>query len=122
LRRPRGTLNPGGFDYQAWLYQQGIGATGYVRRLIDVSEDHGKVSGAGRWNLAMAAVSRQCERISQAIHSLPIGPQSAAALAAITVGDRRHLALWWSDLARLGIVHLMVISGLHIGLIAAWGW
>lgn len=122
LRRPRGTLNPGGFDYQAWLYQQGIGATGYVRRLIDVSEDHGKVSGAGRWNLAAAAVSRQRERISQAIHSLPIGPQSAAALAAITVGDRRHLALWWSDLARLGIVHLMVISGLHIGLIAAWGW
>ena len=125
LRRPRGALNPGGFDYQAWLYQQGIGATGYVRRLIDVSEDHGRaarVFEAGRWNRAMAAVSRQRERISQAIHSLPIGPQSAAALAAITVGDRRHLAQWWGDLARLGIVHLMVISGLHIGLIAAWGW
>jgi competence protein ComEC len=27
LRRPRGALSPGGFDYQAWLYQQGIGAT-----------------------------------------------------------------------------------------------
>ena len=125
LRRPRGALNPGGFDYQAWLYQQGIGATGYVRRVIDVSEDTGSaaiVAGAGRWSHAMAAVSRQRERISQAIHNLPIGPPSAAALAAITVGDRRHLAQWWGDLARLGIVHLMVISGLHIGLIAAWGW
>ena len=125
LRRPRGALNPGGFDYQAWLYQQGIGATGYVRRVIDVSEDTGSaaiVAGAGRWSHAMAAVSRQRERISQAIHNLPIGPPSAAALAAITVGDRRYLAQWWGDLARLGIVHLMVISGLHIGLIAAWGW
>ena len=125
LRRPRGALNPGGFDYQAWLYQQGIGATGYVRRVIDVSEDTGSaaiVAGAGRWSHAMAAVSRQRERISQSIHNLPIGPPSAAALAAITVGDRRHLAQWWGDLARLGIVHLMVISGLHIGLIAAWGW
>ena len=125
LRRPRGALNPGGFDYQAWLYQQGIGATGYVRRVIDVSEDTGSaaiVAGAGRWSHAMAAVSRQRERISQAIHNLPIGPPSAAALAAITVGDRRHLAQWWGDLARFGIVHLMVISGLHIGLIAAWGW
>ena len=31
LRRPRGYVNPGGFDYQAWLLQQGFSATGYVR-------------------------------------------------------------------------------------------
>ena len=31
LRRPRGYVNPGGFDYQAWLIQQGFSATGYVR-------------------------------------------------------------------------------------------
>jgi competence protein ComEC len=31
LKRPHGFLNPGGFDYERWLYQQGIRATGYIR-------------------------------------------------------------------------------------------
>jgi len=40
---------------------------------------------------------------------------------ALTIGDKKPLANWWQDLARLGIVHLLVISGLHIGLIALIG-
>ena len=32
LRRPHGHLNPHGFDYEAWLLERGIGATGYVRQ------------------------------------------------------------------------------------------
>src|SRR5690606_4249517 len=31
LRRPHGTANPHGFDYEAWLLERGIRATGYVR-------------------------------------------------------------------------------------------
>src|SRR5947207_9616013 len=31
LRRPHGNVNPHGFDYEAWLLERGIGATGYVR-------------------------------------------------------------------------------------------
>src|SRR5258706_5731119 len=31
LRRPHGNLNPHGFDYEAWLLERGVGATGYVR-------------------------------------------------------------------------------------------
>ena len=31
LRRPHGQVNPYGFDYEAWLLERGIGATGYVR-------------------------------------------------------------------------------------------
>src|SRR4029077_1965613 len=30
LRRPHGTLNPHGFDYEAWLLERDIRATGYV--------------------------------------------------------------------------------------------
>src|SRR6185503_16025294 len=32
LRRPHGNVNPYGFDYEAWLLERGIGATGYVRQ------------------------------------------------------------------------------------------
>ena len=31
LKRPHGLLNPGGFDYERWLYAQGIVATGSIR-------------------------------------------------------------------------------------------
>src|SRR5690606_23042458 len=31
LKRPRGFVNPGGFDYQVWLMRRGIGGVGYVR-------------------------------------------------------------------------------------------
>jgi len=31
LRLPHGGANPHGFDYEAWLLERGIGATGYVR-------------------------------------------------------------------------------------------
>ena len=30
LKRPRGLVNPGGFDYERWLFRRGIAATGYV--------------------------------------------------------------------------------------------
>lgn len=30
LRRPRGFMDPGSFDYEGWLFRRGIGATGYV--------------------------------------------------------------------------------------------
>jgi competence protein ComEC len=32
LRRPHGHVNPHGFDYEAWLLERGVGATGYVRQ------------------------------------------------------------------------------------------
>ena len=32
LRRPHGNVNPYGFDYEAWLLERGVGATGYVRQ------------------------------------------------------------------------------------------
>lgn len=31
LRPPHGSVNPGGFDYEGWLFRQGIGATATVR-------------------------------------------------------------------------------------------
>src|SRR6185295_18252370 len=31
LKRPHGTVNPGGFDLEAWLLERNLRATGYVR-------------------------------------------------------------------------------------------
>ena len=31
LKAPHGHINPHGFDYELWLWEQGVQATGYVR-------------------------------------------------------------------------------------------
>src|SRR5690242_2143011 len=41
LRRPHGGVNPHGFDYEAWLLERGIGATGYVREARLLGFRHG---------------------------------------------------------------------------------
>ena len=110
LRRPRGNANPGGFDYETWLFRERIGATGYVvggkrNRLVRPSED---VLPRLRENLVA--------RIERAVGPTP----EAAVLAAISVGARHRVSQGqWERYARSGLSHLMAISGLHIGLAAA---
>ena len=113
LRRPRGLANPAGMNYRAWLLQQGFSATGYLSRegdaqLLSESNFH---------------IDRVRQKLAQAISRMDsLDVRSRAVLAAITVGDRRELHPWWDTFARLGIVHLLVISGLHIGLVGGFGY
>ena len=119
LRRPRGFVNSGAFDYQSWLIQQGYTATGYVRspklaRQLHVTHFFSPGN--------IAALPGQLRaRIQAALEQSDLSPRGRAVLLALSIGDKRQLARWWQDLARLGIVHLLVISGLHIGLIALFG-
>ena len=50
LKRPHGNANPNGFDYEAWLLERDIRATGYVRqepaqRLSEMAWRPGNISG-----------------------------------------------------------------------------
>ena len=119
LRRPRGFVNPGAFDYQSWLLQQGYSATGYVRspELARQLSEARLFSGGH-----IASVPAQLRAtIQQSIEQAELSPRGRAVLLALSIGDKRQLGSWWQDLARLGIVHLLVISGLHIGLVALFG-
>ena len=110
LRRPRGMLNPGGFDYQGWLLRQGFSATGTVTGAVqDCRKGHRLISRLDRWRGDIV------ERINQmALHNTGV-------ILALSVGDKQQLTQQWDNLTRLGIVHLLVISGLHIGLVAILG-
>ncbi len=120
LRSPRGFSNPAGFDYRLWLLRRGISATGYVRhsaqaQLLEVSSQH--------------SVDRYRHSILDAISELEIaGRQSPlietakGMLLALTIGDKRGLSQQnWQKFRVTGTIHLMVISGLHIGMAAAVG-
>jgi len=120
LRPLRGMLNPGGFDYQSWLLQKGYSATGYIReaqnsnRLISRS-----ISSLNR----IGAYANDLRgKMKLAIKGAELSAFGSAVITALTIGDRELLKPWWDDFTRLGIVHLLVISGLHVGLIAGFGF
>ncbi|MGE0875218.1 MAG: DNA internalization-related competence protein ComEC/Rec2 [Burkholderiales bacterium] len=126
LRRPHGNLNPHGFDYEAWLLERGIGATGYVRQVRQQPLPQRLGARASPTDLieqARAAVRERFRRV--------LGDSArSGVLVALAVGDQRAIpAAEWRLFNRTGVTHLMSISGLHVTLVsglaawlAAWGW
>jgi competence protein ComEC len=110
LRRPHGFANPGGFDYEAWLYRKRIRATGYVRE--DVMNR--RLAPAQPFTLPRVR-QRLGERIAD---SLDRGALHGI-VTALAIGDRQAIApSQWETFRRTGTSHLVAISGLHIGLVA----
>ncbi len=111
LKEPRGLSNPGGFDYERWLFLEGYGATGYVRDWD--RQRNASVDPARWWLTKRADLARQ-------IAAATPGADAPVLLTALALGERfgfdeRH----WEVLRRTGTSHLVAISGLHIGLVAA---
>ena len=103
----------------AWLVEKHFSATGYVlvsdfNRLITLDNCN--------WLCFLSSnLSRLREDIKLFIFSTDLSDRNKAIISALTIGDKSGLGKWWGDLSRLGIVHLLVISGLHIGLVAGLG-
>ena len=117
LRRPRGTANPHGFDYEAWLLERDVRATGYVRAKGDNRRLAPLVHRPGYWVEAARESLRQ--RIQAA---LPGAPYSGV-IVALGIGDQRAIPQeQWQTFTRTGVNHLMSISGLHVTMISGLAW
>ena len=120
LRKPRGMRNAGGFDYQAWLVEQGYSATGYI---VDSSLNWPLQTDSFYGGETLRVwISRLRAQIREAIANSQLSHTGKAVVSALTIGDKTGLDNQWDDLVRWGIIHLMVISGLHIGLVASLGF
>ena len=112
LRRPHGFASPGALDFEAWALRQGIVATGYVK--------------AGRgldqqipWFLG---VHRLREHLKGWLEQA-VSEDNQGLLMALLLGDKSRLTpAQWQVFNTTGTTHLMVISGLHIGLMAWSGF
>ena len=113
LRRPNGMLNPGGFDYEGWLFAHRIDAVGYVRRSLQRNARSTAV--IPRLNAWRARVG---DELAGALKGRPFQGIVSALGLGIKGGLSRHQ---WAVLRRTGTAHLMAISGLHIGLAAGAG-
>ena len=111
LKSPSGYQNPGGFDYERWLFVKRIGASGYV-----------KSSGLNRLIEAPASwdINQWRGRIGQGIEQYCTDCSHAGLIKALTIGYRADIPLRQRQLLQdTGTAHLLAISGLHIGMISA---
>lgn len=125
VKTPHGSLNPHGFDYESYLFAQGIRAIANIRgspRLVEVKPVTKRSLGVQAESLRHAIRERmlpflEAKRYGGVITALSIGDQ-----ASIPAGD-------WEIFNRSGLTHLVSISGAHVTLIAslvaalaAWVW
>ena len=111
LKKPHSRFNPGGFDYEKWLFMQNIGATGYVKnkpppRLVVTDS---------------TCQNFDCLRqvIADNLTELIGHTENRGVIKALTIGERHDIShKQWEIFRKTGTVHLVAISGLHIGLVA----
>ncbi|KTG16084.1 hypothetical protein AUR63_04375 [Guyparkeria sp. XI15] len=122
LKPLHGHVNPGGFDYRRWLFRHRVVATGYLREPpVDLGAAWGWSAVVDRLRsrarVQLAASLQQADDFG-----LPdVARGSAAALShGLALGDRGELTDGqWETLLASGTNHLLAISGLHVGMIAA---
>ena len=107
LKRAHGLMNPGGFDAELWLFEQGLRATGVVR----VAQ---RLQAAPVWSLDAAR-----QRLRLAINTHVPDPAMAGVLAALSLGDQNAIGnADWALFRDTGVAHLLSVSGLHVTLFA----
>jgi len=111
LKKPHGRFNPGGFDYERWLFMQNIAATGYVRKK------------PAPQLIAIAPVFQNADSVRQFISDkldeLLGKTENRGLIKALTIGDKQELTQQqWQIFRDTGTIHLLAISGLHLGLVS----
>ena len=115
LKPAHGLANVGGFNYQVWLRQQHIVATGYVKAdlvgktLIKAKQRNILVSEQISWR----------QQLYQKLKLVLADSMLSPLILALGFGERGELTReHWQVLSATATQHLIAISGLHIGIVA----
>ncbi len=116
LRLPSGARNPGAFDYRRFLFLQNIHATlSLSRRAQFVAVEAGR--GSWLWEEVVLPIRRSVRQsIRRNLDGAP-----ADLLQGMLLGDKHRISAEVRDsFRRTGLAHALVISGLHVGLVAVF--
>ena len=113
LRTTRSRVNFSGGDAERWLFADGIGVLGYVKK-----GDNLQLSAPSHFDM-----NHWRELVREKLHSKVGHIPAFRTLLALAIADRRDMRP--NDrlvLSATGTGHLLAISGLHIGLAASMGF
>jgi competence protein ComEC len=113
LKAARNYANPHSFDYRRWTQVEGQFASGYVKQWLTTEDS------CATWTWSLLQLSKLRQSLWQDLQGLSLSPASTALWGALMLGQTAALSAdQWRVLATTGTTHLMVISGLHVGLVA----
>ncbi len=105
--QPRNHINPGAFDYKAWCFDRHIALIGSVKGRVEITDS------------SMSWLESARQRIRDAIGNIQGG--EAAVLGAVLMGERGQVNAEVNTVfSATGTAHLLAISGMHVGMVAAW--
>lgn len=113
LRTPRGSFNPGGFDYEAWLLRERIGATASV---VAAEPCEGVAAPA-------FSIQRLRQRIVDDVERAVGGSRAAALISALAVGHTAGLRdADWRRFRESGTTHLIAISDFNLAVVSGFSF
>ena len=116
IRFPRNYGNPGEFDYEGYMARERVAATAVVSHPEQIQ----RIGYRPPW--FWGAVEEVRERIGDFIDAGLTDPERAE-MRALIIGDRGGIDRHLRDVFALtGMAHMLVISGLHLGFVAAVGF
>ena len=117
LKQPHGSSNPHGFDFEMWALENNVRAVGYVHPKgnnvrLDAFAD-GFFYRIEAWRETVR------DKFNATLGNAPY----AGVLSALAIGDQSSIpSTQWQVFTRTGVNHLMSISGLHITMLASFGF
>lgn len=113
LKRPHGTVNPHGFDFESWALAENIRATGSIKSKAGFEKIDDFV-----WRPSYV-VEHLREQVQKRIIKVLEGKPYSGIIQALVMGDDSQIDVEdWQVFLRTGTSHLMSISGLHITMLA----
>ncbi|MCK5360539.1 MAG: DNA internalization-related competence protein ComEC/Rec2 [Gammaproteobacteria bacterium] len=120
VKPSHGFANPAGFDYEKWLFNHKIIATAYIRKPKAGDRNSARVNHRLPDLDQPAYIDHFRLAIARQIDISLAGSPMRGIITALATGDRRAISTQqWSVLQKTGTSHLMAISGLHVGMVAA---
>jgi competence protein ComEC len=100
LALPEGKVNPGGFDYRAYLRRRGVRGQLFVDKVVTFKP----------------AIPSIKERLRRGVVA-GLGDKAAGLMQAMVLGIRDDLGDLRDIFAASGMAHLLALSGLHVGVL-----
>jgi competence protein ComEC len=112
LQKHQGPSNPGAFDYGSYLFRNGISGQMFL-----TSEQIQVVNPKPDWSLALlsARIRDHCVTV---FSESGLAGSRLALLSALVLGERKGIDRALNDqFIRSGAIHILAVSGLHVGIV-----